>query len=239
MPFFDSTVDQAIRDQFANALLSLTSPKSTISEGGGALLRRFSPPAANPRIETLGIVLSSPNVPRAFHTGFDPAVEPDRYENDFMDKLVFVSQADYDADPGNGRIVDVMSAGNMFFGRMVDTDGACGCSPSSHGTPVFRLIFGDAITFEPLPDLYVVVAAKFVDDPSQGAVGPMTASEYWIATHENRNLILNSPEYAAARVRSRKSSPPDCLGRRDRVRKQIDRLRRAKDDDIIHLPPAV
>src|ERR1017187_10845217 len=107
MPFFNAPVEKVFQDQFTRSHIFLSPPKSTISTGGGAKLKRYSPPADNPTVETLGFVLTSPNVSRAFHPGFDPTDEPDRYENDFLDKLVYVSADEYQASDVNTKIIDI------------------------------------------------------------------------------------------------------------------------------------
>ncbi|MBZ5728606.1 MAG: hypothetical protein LAP87_26945 [Acidobacteriia bacterium] len=212
----------------------VTKPQAPFA--GGARLKRISSATPLPDGEDLGLVIASPNILRAFHSGFDPA-DPERvcYEGDFMDKIIYVTDGDYKASEANRLAVDLIAAGVGLLGSLADPEPSTGCSSSSRGTPVYRLMFGTAgpnwnWRFVPEPEVYTVVPAAF-NDPDKTGKG-MVATEYWIASDAERHLILDTPQHTAARTRSRDNCPSLAAGRRQRTLEQIARLR---DANILHV----
>jgi hypothetical protein len=210
---------------FFDSVLSHFSPFITCP-AAGAVLKEFSPEF--PMGQSKGIVLASPNILRPYHPGFNPSsAERCRFEGDFMDKVIFISECDYTnaAHPEWKEFADKLAFYLAVLGRLADPDPSTGCSPSSCGTPLYQLVFDPAsptgVRFPMLPDRYTVVAAAFANVPG------MFCTEYWIATHANQELILNSPQYAAARQRSMDNCPPDALRRRQRTLEQISRLQKS------------
>jgi len=192
----------------------------------GAVLKEFT--AQHPAGQVIGRVIASPNILRPYHPGFNPSsAERCRFEGDFMDKLIFIGEPDYTSaeHPERRQFADTLALYLSALGRLVDPDPSTGCSPSSCGTPIYQLAFDASsltgIRFPALPNLYTVVAAAFADVPG------MRCTEYWIATHADRELILNSQEYAAARQRSMDNCPPDALRRRQRTLEQIAKLQKS------------
>ena len=190
---------------------------------GGARLKRISQPTPLPNGEDLGLVIASPNILRPYHKGFNPSSgDRCRFEGDFMDRLIYVTNEDFKDQPD---LVKAIAAIVSLFGRLADPEVSTGCSPSSCLTPVYRMYFvkdgqGNVTGLKFAdPVLYTVVAAKFIGDNG------MKCNEYWVATHEDRDLILNTQEYADARKRSQANCPSDALRRRQQTLEQIARLR--------------
>ncbi len=212
---------------------TLTTPMAAYL-GQGARLKRMSSATPPPEGEDLGRVIISPNILRAFHFGFDPA-DPERicYEGDFMDKIVYVAEADFNASDGNKLAVTLISAGALLLGTLADPEPSTGCSSSSRGTPVYRLMFSapadgsgfPSVRFVQEPEFYTVVPAAFYDPDNTGK--GMVATEYWIASDTERQLILDTPQHTSARVRSRNNCPSVAASRRQRTLEQVARLRDA------------
>jgi hypothetical protein len=223
---------------FGNTHIEESGPVAT-GKFGGSLLKKFS--SDYPQGEAIGYVIACPNVPRPWHSGFDPDdPERTRFRGDFFDKIVYVSIDDYNASDQSKSLVDIFTVATSLLRKAFDGVDADGCSPASNQTYLQRVIVaadGSSVTFaQGLEGPYTVLAAKFLPQNAAGATGPMSVSEFWIASHDDRNLILNTAQHDAAvqlsdQVRATIPNP-----RRPLVRQHLKGLRGAFNADPYDQP---
>ena len=181
---------------------------ATISNGDGPKLKLFT---SNGQVVDRGYVLTSPNVPRPFHTNFD-SDDPKRtlFGGDWFDKIIYVSTDDYEKYP---IAIDILS---LFLATMrpgLDHVDASGCSFSAPATKLFRLNVGASggMLLGPAEGPYTVLTGKFLGDTD------MVVSEYWIAKPEDRDQLTTTQAWADAMARSKASVPPADLAKKQKV----------------------
>lgn len=191
--------------------ISVADPRS-ISDGGAALLE-FSP--EQPQGRRIGTVIYSPNIPREFHSGYDPRAGDDAATSEeWFGKLVYVAAEDPEATR--------LSSSLGLMGAATDHIDSNGCSRVSRNTYLQRLdVAGKTPVLETSQGQYSVLAAKVQDL----ANGRWVVEEFWVARNEHRDLLERTPEHAQAlQEASRIVAAPPGPEKRARVRAHIRKL---------------
>jgi hypothetical protein len=243
----DSILSQLNTSNLADALSTVLSaahteecnPRTTVQ--GGARLHLLT--QENPQQGfDLGLVLFTPNVPRPFHTEFNPdSPDLNKFTDDWFDKLVYISHDNYNSQ--FKAFFDVMSTSSVFMRATMDHADACGCSCSCPCVSIKRLVLtlqdGKLqFNYEDHGRMYVL-AANFVPDGDPTQTAPMTAQDFFVAAGSDKELIFNHPQHAVSMAKSQASRPLDCDGRRSRVARQVKRLRQAQAMAVFSHPPSV
>jgi hypothetical protein len=219
---------------FKNTTVLESGPVAT-GRFGGSVLKKFS--KDSPDGQDIGFVIACPNVPRPWHSGFDPdSPERTRFRGDFFDKIVYVSMEDYNASEQSQALVDIFTITTALLRKAFDNVDADGCSPGSCHTYLQRVNIssdGTAVTFaKDLEGPYAVLAASFLPENASGATGPMSVSQFWIAAHEDRDMILSTPQHdEAVRLSDRVRTTMITAPRRPVVRRHLRDLRGAFNAD--------
>ncbi len=153
--------------------MSLGTPCLSFPAPGKATLKRWVQGQTPESFELLGYVIAAPNVPREYHSGYDPVSNQrsNQIGTDFLDRVIYVKGENLNA-------AQAVINGCMVLGRGMDSVDSTGCAGGSMNTGILELVFDQQgnTSLQPLGYFHTICA--LFDSTEQY---PMQVSEYWIS----------------------------------------------------------